>query len=91
MEPIQEVQVQELGDDFPGIDSTPSVCGGDPCVARTRIPVWLLETYRRLGVTERDLLDSYPSLRAEDLANVWALARIHAAEIDSQIQANEEA
>ena len=91
MEPIQEVQVQELGDDFPGIDSTPSVCGGDPCVARTRIPVWHLETYRRLGVTERDLLDSYPSLRAEDLANVWALARIHAAEIDSQIQANEEA
>ena len=91
MEPIQEVQVQELGDDFPGIDSTPSVCGGDPCVARTRIPVWLLERYRRLGVTERDLSDSYPSLRAEDLANAWALARIHAVEIDSQIQANEEA
>ena len=30
---------------------------------RTRIPVWLLERYRRLGVTERDLLDSYPTLR----------------------------
>ena len=83
--------VQEMGDDFPGVDSFPSVCGGDPCIARTRIPVWLLERYRRLGVTERDLLDSYPSLRAEDLANAWAFARIHAAEIDSQIQANEEA
>jgi uncharacterized protein (DUF433 family) len=82
--------VQELGDDFPGIDSSPSVCGGDPCIARTRIPVWLLERYRRLGVTERDLLDSYPSLRAEDLANAWAFARIHSAEVDSQIQANEE-
>ena len=37
-----------------------------PAVAlfpRTRIPVWLLERYRRLGVTERDLLDSYPTLR----------------------------
>ena len=83
--------VQELGDDFPGIDSSPVVCGGDPCIARTRIPVWLLERYRRLGVNERDLLDSYPSLRAEDLANAWAYARIHSAEIDKQIQANEEA
>ena len=83
--------VQEMGDDFPGIDSSPNVCGGDPCIARTRIPVWLLERYRRLGVTERDLLDSYPSLRAEDLANAWAFARIHAAEIDDQILSNEEA
>ena len=83
--------VQDLGDDFPGIDFFPSVCGGDACIARTRVPVWLLERYRRLGVTERDLLDSYPALRAEDLANAWAYARIHAAEIDSQIRANEEA
>ena len=83
--------VQDLGDDFPGIDFSRSVCGGDPCIARTRIPVWLLERYRRLGVNERDLLDGYPSLRAEDLANAWAYARIHAAEIDHQIQANEEA
>jgi uncharacterized protein (DUF433 family) len=83
--------VQELGDDFPGIDFSASVCGGDACIARTRIPVWLLEGYRRLGITERDLLDSYPSLRAEDLVNAWANARIHAVEIDGQIHANDEA
>lgn len=83
--------VQELGDDFAGIDSSPSVCGGDACIARTRIPVWLLERYRRLGVNERDLLDSYPTLRAEDLANTWAYARVHAAEIEQQIERNEEA
>jgi uncharacterized protein (DUF433 family) len=83
--------VQELGDDFPGIDSCPNVCGGDPCITRTRIPVWLLEQYRRLGVSERDLLDSYPSLRAEDLANAWAFARVHGAEIEEQIRAHQEA
>ncbi len=81
--------VQELGDDFPGIDFDPRICGGDPCIARTRIPVWLLERYRRLGVTERDLLDSYPSLRAEDLANAWAYAGIHSADIEDQIRAND--
>ncbi len=83
--------VQELGDDFPGIDSSPSVCGGDPCIARTRIPVWLLERYRRLGVAERDLLDGYPSLRAEDLANAFAFARVHSAEIENQMREHEEA
>jgi uncharacterized protein (DUF433 family) len=83
--------VQELGDAFPGIDSCPEVCGGEACIVRTRIPVWLLENARRLGVTEQELLVAYPSLRAEDLVNVWAYARAHVTEIDEQIRENEAA
>jgi uncharacterized protein (DUF433 family) len=83
--------VQELGDAFPGIDSRPEVCGGEACIVRTRIPVWLLENARRLGVTEQELLVAYPSLRAEDLVNVWAYARAHVTEIDEQIRENEAA
>ena len=81
--------VRELGDDFPGIDSRPEVCGGDPCIVRTRIPVWLLEQARRQGTSEQSLLAAYPSLRAEDLVNAWAYVRSHLAEIDAQIQENE--
>ncbi|MEK7686344.1 MAG: DUF433 domain-containing protein [Verrucomicrobiota bacterium] len=81
--------VRDLGDAFPGIESTPGVCGGEPCVVRTRIPVWLLEQARRLGTREADLLQSYPTLRAEDLANAWAYVRSHRAEIDQQIKENE--
>jgi uncharacterized protein (DUF433 family) len=83
--------VQELGDAFPGIDSRPEVCDGEPCIVRTRIPVWMLEHARRSGASEETLLRSYPSLRAEDLANAWAYARSHAAEIDLQIRDNESA
>jgi uncharacterized protein (DUF433 family) len=83
--------VQELGDAFPGIDSRPEVCGGEACIVRTRIPVWLLENARRLGVTEQELLVAYPSLRAEDLVNAWAYARAHVTEIDEQIRENEAA
>ena len=83
--------VRELGDDFPGIDSRPEVCGGEPCIVRTRIPVWLLEQARCLGTSEQALLAAYPSLRAEDLVNAWAYARSHAAEIDAQIRENEAA
>jgi uncharacterized protein (DUF433 family) len=64
---------------------------GEPCVVRTRIPVWLLAQARRLGTNEADLLRSYPSLRAEDLANVWAYERAHREEIDRQIEENESA
>ncbi|MBZ5605961.1 MAG: DUF433 domain-containing protein [Acidobacteriia bacterium] len=79
---------QDLADDFPGIDSRPDVCGGEPCIVRTRIPVWLLAQARREGVSEEALLHAYPSLRAEDLANAWAYARSHADEIERQIQEN---
>lgn len=76
---------------FPGIESRPDVCGGEPCIASTRIPVWLLEQARRLGTSEQELLESYPSLRAQDLANAWAYVRNHPEEIASQVEANESA
>ncbi|MBA3441354.1 MAG: DUF433 domain-containing protein [Pyrinomonadaceae bacterium] len=83
--------VRDLGDAFPGIESLPGIAGGEPCIVRTRIPVWLLEQARRLGTSEADLLRAYPTLRAEDLANAWAYVRAHLDEIDQQIQENEEA
>lgn len=83
--------VQDLGEAFPGIDSRPDVCGGDACIVRTRIPVWLLEQARRAGSSEQALLAAYPTLRAEDLVNAWAYVRAHPAEIESQIRDNEAA
>ena len=83
--------VREVGEAFPGIDSDPSVCGGEPCIVRTRIPVWLLVQARRLGASEADLLRNYPALRAEDLANAWSYARAHREEIERQIAENEAA
>lgn len=81
--------VQDLGGAFAGIDSRPDVCGGEACIVRTRIPVWLLEQSRRLGASEESLLAAYPALRAEDLVNAWAYARSHQAEIDAWIRENE--
>lgn len=83
--------IHDLGDAFPGIESRPGVCGGEPCIVRTRIPVWLLEQARRLGTSEADLLRSYPTLRAEDLVQAWAFVRGHRVEIEQQILDNEDA
>lgn len=83
--------VRDLGGAFPGIESTSGVSGGEACVVRTRIPVWLLVQARNLGTSEADLLKAYPTLRAEDLANSWAYYRAYRSEIDQQIQENEAA
>lgn len=83
--------VSDLGDALPGIESRPNVCGGDPCIVRTRIPVWALDQARRLGMSEADILQSFPTLRAEDLVHAWAFVRAHGDEIERQIRENEEA
>lgn len=88
---LLQLVVRDLGDAFPGVEINPDVCGGAPCIVRTRIPVWVLVRSRQLGMNEADLLLAYPSLRAEDLANAWAYYRTHRDEIEQQIRANEEA
>ena len=96
MTPGEKAQVlqwvaRDIGGAFAGIESTPGVCGGEPCIVRTRIPVWVLEQARRVGTSEAELLRCYPALRAEDLANAWAYVRAHPEDIQRQITANEEA
>ncbi len=88
---VLEWLARDLGEAFPGVESTPGVCGGEPCIVRTRIPVWILVQARRLGTSEADLLRSYPMLRAEDLVQAWAYALAHREEIEQQILANETA
>ena len=96
LKPAEKAQLlqsvaRDLGDVFPGIESHPDVCGGDACIVRTRIPVWVLDELRRQGASDAEILHSYPTLRAQDLANAWAYARSHREEIQRQIRENEEA
>ena len=72
------------------ITKTPGVCGGDACIEGTRIPVWVLVGYRRLGVSESELLHAYPTLSATDLANAWVYAEANSSEIETAILDNEE-
>jgi uncharacterized protein (DUF433 family) len=88
---VVERLAQEIGDAWPGIEKTPGVAGGSGCIVRTRIPVWVLEGYRRLGWTEAKILASYPTLRAADLVHAWAYVDAHRPEIDEEIRQNEAA
>lgn len=81
--------VHDFGGAFPGIETTPGILGGEPRIVRTRIPVWLLVQFRKLGASEATILQAYPTLHSEDLANAWSYYRAHQAEIDQQIAENE--
>lgn len=71
-----------------GIEKTPGICGGSARIVRTRIPVWTLESFRRLGVSEWQILESYPSLNASDLIIAWAYVASNQSEIDEEIRKN---
>ncbi len=71
------------------ISKQPDRCGGGACVRDTRIPVWVLVNYRRLGSADADLLQSYPGLTPADLEAAWKYAAAHPEEIDEAIRANE--
>ncbi|MEG3860338.1 DUF433 domain-containing protein [Microcoleus sp. herbarium12] len=81
---------QSLTNFWSGIQKTPGVMGGEACIRETRIPVWVLVNARRLGISESELLEDYPTLRAADLANAWAYAEAYPDEIEIAIQENED-
>ena len=81
----------DLAGTWPGIEKTPGVVGGDACIAGTRIAVWVIEGYRRLGWNDAKILANYPSLRAADLAHAWAYVAAHGDEIDEAMRENEAA
>jgi uncharacterized protein (DUF433 family) len=72
------------------ISKKPNRCGGDACIRESRIPVWVLVNYRRLGGSDADLLRDYPSLTPADLEAAWVYSAAHKEEIDRAIRENEE-
>lgn len=94
LSPSEKVQViqllaQSLGSNWQGIEKTPRVCSGEARIANTRIPVWVLVEARSIGYSDADILISYPTITATDLANAWVYAKVHPDEIELAIARNQ--
>ncbi|WP_333148920.1 MULTISPECIES: DUF433 domain-containing protein [unclassified Microcoleus] len=72
------------------MSQTLGVCGGDACMRNTRIPIWELVSFHRLGMNESRLLYHYATLTASDLANAWAYAAAFPDAIEIAIRENDE-
>jgi len=49
------------------IISDPNICGGEPCVAGTRIPVWVVLSHLAAGGDIETVLRNFPQLSREDV------------------------
>jgi uncharacterized protein (DUF433 family) len=64
-------------------------CGGEACVRDTRITVWGLVAYRRLGTSDEAILAAVQGLTHADLQAAREYAA-NAEEIDRAVRQNEE-
>ena len=73
------------------IQATHGVCGGEACVRNTRHSVAGLVQWKKLGLSDEQILQHHPDLTFADLEAAWAYFRQHVTEIEQAIQADEEA
>lgn len=56
------------------ITVSPNICHGQACISGTRIPVSVIMDNLAAGVSEEEILKSYPSLTSEDIRAVLSYA-----------------
>src|SRR5437762_2019001 len=64
------------------ISKKPDRCGGDACIRDTRITVWGLMEWRRLGLTDARILQIVQGLTPADLDAAWEYTASHPEEIE---------
>ncbi|AFZ08639.1 protein of unknown function DUF433 [Oscillatoria nigro-viridis PCC 7112] len=72
------------------IQKTPGVCGGNARIRNTRIPVWTIISFYKLGASDDEILRNYPGLTPEDLKVVLSYYEQHQYEIDRVILAQDD-
>ena len=72
------------------ISKKPNRCGGDACIRDSRITVWGLVAQRRLGMSDREIMDAVSGVSPADLDACWEYATANSREIEEAIRANEE-
>jgi uncharacterized protein (DUF433 family) len=73
------------------IQKTPDVCGGDACIRDTRITVWGLVEWKKLGLTAPEIINRIQGLTEADLEAAWEYYDKNREEIEQAIRENEEA
>lgn len=76
--------------DKPLIVKTPGTCGGQARLNGHRIPVWMLERYRRMGHTAEDIVRKIMThITVEQVEAAWEYAAKHKAEVRQSERDNE--
>lgn len=71
------------------VQKTNGVCGGEACIRNTRHTVRGLVQWRKLGLSDDQILEQHPDLTQPDLDAARVYYAEHRVEIDQAIQADE--
>jgi uncharacterized protein (DUF433 family) len=73
------------------IRKTPDVCGGDACIGKRRIAVWMIVRDKQLGLSDEKIRTQYElPLTSDELQAAWKYYAEHREEIEQAIRDNEE-
>jgi uncharacterized protein (DUF433 family) len=79
--------ITSFGSQF--VKSTRGVCGGVRCVARTRIPLWVLHRAWKAGKSDVQLRRMYPSLKWVPLRQLREYVELHSDDLDREYAGNQ--
>ncbi len=73
------------------VHKAPEICGGDPVIVGTRIPVRLIYQRAQAGDTVETIRQAYPHLTPAQIHDALSYAYDHLAEITQELQREEQA
>lgn len=65
------------------------ICGGEPIIKGTRMPVRSIIKYLKIGETVESILEDFPQLNASQIYDCLSYYYEHQSEIDKYIEINE--
>lgn len=75
----------------PYIERRRGICGGQPIIKGTRIPVWAIVGYhKRLGYSAEEIVAQLPSLTLAQVYDALSFYYDHQEEIDHELELNQD-
>jgi uncharacterized protein (DUF433 family) len=88
---VEKAVSAEKREETSWIQTSPGVCGGEPCIRNTRHMVSSLVEWKKQGVSDARILEHHPDLTPADLAVAWEYYAAHRDEIERAIKEAAEA
>ena len=79
-----------LQTEHPHIQKDPAICGGDPVIAGTRIPIRLIYLRTRAGDSVESIQRAYPRLTLAQIHDALSYAYDHLSETEEEIRREQE-
>lgn len=90
LEPLMGSAPIRVPTEHPHIERVEGVCGGEPVIEGTRIPVWIIAARMKRGETPEKILEAYPWLTEAQVQDAIGYYHDHKEEIEQAIYQNSE-